>query len=626
MSSDLRTATTQKGLPDLSRRGAPRTSRGTENAAGFLLPPRDFVPSVRLAGAKTAAALVGSVLFAAALAFPMLDARGIFSPAEARYALIAREMVESGDWVQPRLNHVRYDEKPPLLYWAIAAAYAALGPSDFSARLPSAAAYVGTAALTFGIARELLGPSAAPLAALVYATSIGTFLFGRFVFTDTLLVFCTTLSLYGLTRVVGSRGGSGPALAFHLGMALAGLSKGLVGLFLPAGTAVTFALLYGGSAFWRRLRPALGLGVLTVVFLPWHVLLAVRDPAFLEFYIVNEHVRRFLNARVPIDYVPLSILGFWMSTLFWLLPWTLYLPAALRVTIKDDRARLALPLLWSAWVIGFFTLSRSRLEYYALPAVPALAVIVAAYWQRVLEFRVPKWEVQVPALLLLGAALVSFPKLWLFPQGGLDLLTAMVSNVDGYYREYFASHPDQSFALANEALQLARPFALLLIAIGSGVTLLVGIGRRRLALAMLVVGIVPCLGVVDLGHRLVTPDRSQREFARVLGGNWSDGAHLVVAGDYEDLCGISYYTNHPTEMLDDHPEDLLWGYRRGDASDLFLTPEQFRREWESPDRVFVLSEKSFPLPDGIVLAESPRDVLRTNHPAPATAAQRPWDR
>ena len=144
---------------------------------------------------KTVIALIGCIAFAATLAFHNLGARGIFSPAEARYSLIARQMVESGDWVQPRLNEVRYDEKPPLLYWTIAAAYRWLGQSDFTSRLPSALAYVATSGLTFWIAYDLVGASVAPLAALVYATSVGTFLFGRFVFTDTVLIACTTLSL-----------------------------------------------------------------------------------------------------------------------------------------------------------------------------------------------------------------------------------------------------------------------------------------------------------------------------------------------------------------------------------------------------------------------------------------------
>jgi hypothetical protein len=134
-----------------------------------------------------------------------------------------------------------------------------------------------------------------------------------------------------------------------------------------------------------------------------------------------------------------------------------------------------------------------------------------------------------------------------------------------------------------------------------------------------VAGTVPCLGLVDLGHRLVTLDRSQREFAQVLQRYWQDDSRLVVAGDFEDLCGITYYTHHPTQMLDSDPQDLLFGFRKGDARDSFVTTDEFRSEWHSEKRVFVLSDKSFDLPGATVLAESPRDVLRVNHAIPAVA-------
>src|SRR6266542_7153472 len=133
--------------------------------------------------------LVGCVLLPAVLAFSGLGARPLISPAEARYALVAREILESGDWIQPHFNHVRYDEKPPLTYWCVAASCRLFGFTEFASRLPSALAYIGTVLVTFLLASELVGNGTAPLAALIYATSLGPFLFGRFLFTDTLLVF-----------------------------------------------------------------------------------------------------------------------------------------------------------------------------------------------------------------------------------------------------------------------------------------------------------------------------------------------------------------------------------------------------------------------------------------------------
>jgi len=182
------------------------------------------------------------VLFAATLSLYELNVRPLYAASEVRYALIGLEMHESGDWLQPRLNQARYYEKPPLLYWSVAASYGLFGVNEFAARLPSALAYVGTAVTVFLIALSLAGPRAAPLASLVYVTSFGPFFFGRFLFTDTVLVFCLSLSLLGLIRMVLSPERWAGAVLFYLGMSLAGLTKGVVGLVIPMGSLFLWSL------------------------------------------------------------------------------------------------------------------------------------------------------------------------------------------------------------------------------------------------------------------------------------------------------------------------------------------------------------------------------------------------
>ena len=151
-------------------------------------------------------ALAGCALLAAVLAFSDLGVRPLMSPAEGRYALVAREMLESGDWIQPRLNRARFYEKPPLTFWGVATSYRIFGFTEFASRLPSALAYIGTVVVTFLLALQLVGSRTAPLAGLIYATSLGPFIFGRFLFTDTLLVFCSSIALLGLARSFGARG------------------------------------------------------------------------------------------------------------------------------------------------------------------------------------------------------------------------------------------------------------------------------------------------------------------------------------------------------------------------------------------------------------------------------------
>lgn len=578
--------------------------------------------------------LLGTTFFAALLAFRDLGARPLFSPAEARYAEIGREMLQSGDWIQPRLNHVRYYEKPPLLYWALAGSYAAFGVDDFSSRLPSAVAYIGTTAVTYLIAEALFGLPAAGIAAFVYATSLGPFLFGRFLFTDSLLVFCLSVSLLGLVQTALAPGRLSVVL-FYVGMALGGLTKGLEALVFPIGTAAAYCLLFDPDrSLRRRLRPGFGALVLLAVFAPWHALLAWRDPSFLYFYLINEHVLRFFNRRQPIDYVSLSVGGFWASSLLWLFPWVLFLPAVLAEQTKSRRAVEWLPLLWAASVLGFFTSSAARLEYYALPAFPALAVAVGGYWsarladaaRRRRDGGVPAapWGLQLPAFLVILCGAVIVPFLFLSPDGGTDLIRDLVCALDGYYRQYLVENPGKTLPFLADAIRLARPFSVLLLLLGGTTWLAVRAGRTRLSLALWVIGMVPVLGFVDLGMRLVSADRSQQTLAEIIKENWDDRSKLVIAGPYEDRCGAKYYTREAAQMLDGYGGDLWYGYQKGDGRDLFLSRETFQREWASGARLFVLGDASLDVPGGIVLARGPRHTLITNRPL-AVEAQAPAD-
>ena len=561
---------------------------------------------------RTALRLAGCLGLSAVLAFYQLGERPLSSPAEARYALIARAMLDDGDWVQPRLNGVRYYEKPPLLYWSVAASYRLFGQTEGASRVPSAVAYVATVAVTFFLARELLGAATAPLAALVFATSAGPFLYGRFLFTDTLFVLWLAVSLLGLVVVArGQRGLLGPLL-FWGGLSLAGLTKGLAGLVFPLGTAATCALLFGPIRLLHDLRPRLGVAVVSLVLVPWHLLLGVRDPDFLRFYLVNEHLLRFFNAREPIDYTPLAIGGFWLASVLWLLPWSLFLPAAL--ASADLRKALALPLVWSAWVIAFFTTSGSRLEYYALPAFPALAVVVAAYWRGAIDTRPSRAGVRVPAWMVLffGVAVLSW--LVLFRQSAAESLTLLFTLLDGVYREYFAHHREASFAFVEECLRLVLPFAVFIVVLGGAAVLASRLPRARLAFTIWLAGAVGLLWFVELGHRLVAPDRSQRDLAPIIRKLWEPRAELVVWGNYEDYCGVSLYTGYPTRMLDGAGGDLLFGYHKGDAPGLFLTREEFERLWASSGRVFVVGDRGRDLHGAVRLATGPRFQLVTNRP------------
>lgn len=529
---------------------------------------------------------------------PLLDA-------ESRYAIVGHEMLDSGDWIQPRLDTFPYYEKPPLLYWAIGLSFRAFGAGEFGARLPSALAHVGTTLLVFAVARTLLSGGAAVLAGLIYATAVGPLTYARYSFPDGLLVFWLTLSLLGLTRTVHRRTGW---VLFYLGAAGAGLSKGLVGLLLPVAAVVAYALVARDAGIIARLRPGWGILILLGLFLPWHVALAVRDPAFFHFYVFNEHIYRFLNVREPIDYVPLSLAGFWASTVFWLLPWSLFLPGAL---LWSRRATdpLALPLIWATIVIGFFSLARSRLERYGLPALPALAVVIAGYWHALAERPRRGMAITIPALLLVVLGLAMIPVVFLTPLDG-GAFTGLVATLDGHYRE----HPDQARLFAGEAVRVARPFSILLLVWGVGTYVAARAGRGRLGFVLWVAFLVPALLFIDRATGLLGSSRSQREAAKIITREWEDGARVVVGGRYDDAMSVTFYTRRPTYILDGNSTDLAFGFRRVPGSPLMLTSAQFDELWRSPGRLFLLTDQR-PWPaHAHVLLERPTYTLVTNRP------------
>ena len=552
--------------------------------------------------------LAGTLLFACVLAFPGLGARPLISPAEARYALVAREMLETGDWITPRFNHARFYEKPPLTYWSVAAAYRLFGYTEFASRLPSALAYVGTVGVTFLLALELVGSAAAPMAALVFATSLGPFLFGRFLFTDTLLVFWLSVSLLGLTKIVRGRSPLAGPLLFYAGASLAVLTKGLIGLVFPLGAAAVYGVFSGGREFARRLRPGAGTALLAILVLPWHVLLARRDPEFLSFYFVHEQLDRFLGQRTPVNYTPLSAPAFWISTLLWFFPWLLFLPAALSRR-RERWQRLAPAGIWCLLVVGFFSMTGARLEYYALPAFPALAVIVASGWTRFEATGRRSAAMAAPSYVAAALGLVALPVVFLTTRSGSALLTNLVASLDGYYREYFTTHPGASMIFGNELLRRARPFPIVLLLLAGATLAAMRVEKRRGAFALWVLGAVPILGLADSGMRLVAVDRSQRAAAAIVARQWAPGAKLVVAGDYEEGCGITFYTGRETQVLGGPGAELLFGFRRGDAPEVFLTPEAFLESWRSSAPVFVLGNRDLTLPGAAVLMEGPRSRL-----------------
>ncbi len=322
-----------------------------------------------------------------------LGAYGLIDVDEGRYAEVPREMFTSGDWLTPRLNYINFFDKPPLLYWGIASAYATLGVNEFAARtVPALSALLGIGA-AYALGRRMFGPRAGFLSAIILLTSLMWTVMARVVLTDMVvssLLFCA-LALWWLaiSETENVRRKTSFLALFWLSLALGMLAKGPVAPVLCGG-AITFYLLV--SKQWKTLGQmgwTWGVPLFLMVAAPWYGAIAARHPAFNDAFWFEQNFARFTGAIRKVDHVegPLFLFQYLPLVIF---PWSVFALPALFFggprlwSVRTEKQRGALFLVCAiAFVMLFFSASKSKLITYILPVVPLFAILMAAYFDRV---------------------------------------------------------------------------------------------------------------------------------------------------------------------------------------------------------------------------------------------------
>ena len=336
---------------------------------------------------------VGLAAFVAVLWLATLSLRPLFNPDEGRYAEIPREMLSGGDWVIPHLNGIAYIEKPPLQYWATALSLRVFGLNEFAARLYTALCALATLAVAGLAARRLWGAAAALRAAAVLSSMLLFVALGQLLTLDMSLTLYMTCALAGF--LLAQSGGAAERrwmLLAWAATALGVLTKGLVAAAVPAAVLVLYSLYARDFAPWRRLHAAGGLPLFAAIAVPWHWLAARRLPDFLQFFFVHEHLKRYLTPSADREEV------WWFFGAVFLLgsaPWTLSALRALAVGWRRGAPRgqfnpTLFLWIWVVFVCVFFSLSDSKLIPYILPAMPALALLIAGLPEQSLERDVPR--------------------------------------------------------------------------------------------------------------------------------------------------------------------------------------------------------------------------------------------
>lgn len=323
------------------------------------------------------------ILLCAVLWFGTLGQRDLFDPDEGRYAGIPAAMVDSGDWLTPRLNDFKYFEKPVLQYWGTAVAFKLFGKSNASARLWTALLGFSAALFSMLVAFRLYGHKAAIYAFLLSISYLMVVAFGHYLTLDMALSALVVIGIGSLVIAHSNRERESQTRNWMLvgwaALALATLTKGLVAVVLPAGTVVVYSLWQRDWGLWKQLHLFKGVLLFLLITAPWFVMVSIVNPEFAEFFFIHEHFNRYTsevhNREGPIYYfIPVLLLGVspWLVTSLR----SLYSPG---FRWMPDRPGKFSPerFMWTfiAVTFCFFSLGQSKLPGYILPILPILAVI-----------------------------------------------------------------------------------------------------------------------------------------------------------------------------------------------------------------------------------------------------------
>ena len=495
---------------------------------------------------------------------------GLIDPDEGRYAEIAREMLETGDFVTPRLNYVKYFEKPALHYWLTAIAFALFGQNEFAARLTPVLCALGGAWVVFTLARRRWGPDAGFYAVVVLSTGLLWFAVARLNILDMTVSFFITLSLAGFWKGCGEKGceekKSRRYLSlFYGGMALATLSKGLIGVVLPGGVVFCYIL---WTRRWKLILRSLygpGIALFFLLTLPWFWAVCRANDDFFYFFFVQEHFLRYttsIHDRYQPFWFFVPVLAGGLS------PWTGLLPDMFRAIRaeagsagqNEDRSFGLFLSLWFAVPFVFFSLSSSKLVPYAVPCLPPLAILGG----RVLSSIAEGDDSAAKRLVFIN---------------GIFLSLAAVGGI--------------VYPLMDKKLGTALFFHTLPASVSLALFVFCGAlfyGRReqgKMVRALCLLALVNVL-VFSRGFALKAALDSYKEPAAAIGER-AGPEDLVVS--YKSVAqGLGFYLKRRI-LLVDVVGELEFGARQEKNPRWFMDAQELKDLWQGETRVFLVAEK-----------------------------------
>ncbi|MBV9623307.1 MAG: glycosyltransferase family 39 protein [Acidobacteria bacterium] len=551
----------------------------------------------------------------AAIYFAAIFTPALLDDVDTIHAEAAREMVLRGDWVTLYTNGIRYLEKAPLMYWGVALSYEIFGVKDWSTRLPLISGVLLLLLATYLLGKYAYGERGGLYASVVLSTSLGPYIFTRFQIPDLIVALWLTLTaFFFLHSLEEERPSRETCWALSATCAMNVLTKGLIGLVFPLAAIFLYLVITRNLQHLLKLRPVSSMLVFLAIAAPWHILAALRNPGagaargFLWFYFVNEQFLRYLGKRVPPGYDTVPLVIFWGLTLLWLAPWTFFLPESLALVPRWRGLREKLPrtqaaslffLVWAVVTVGFFSFS-TRQEYYTIPAIPALALLVGGWLERERRLapgelrrgRVSSWMLAGLVLVgsVVGLALLVSSKA---PAPGADLADLLEKNPQDY--DFSLGH---FLDLTPEALGVFRPqliAAVVTLLIGTTANLWLRYRRKpEYGNAILACMMVALLAAVHSAFVKFSPILSSKQLAIEIQKHHHPGDVVVIDGEYHQASTLNYYLQERVRVLHAPSGNLWYGSKFPDAPKVFETPSSFAELWNSPETVFVWTDQEHP--------------------------------
>ncbi|MBW1971566.1 MAG: glycosyltransferase family 39 protein [Deltaproteobacteria bacterium] len=518
------------------------------------------------------------IFFSARSLFFGLGKRSLWDPDEGRYAEIPREMIEMHDYITPHLNYIKYFEKPPLYYWLNVISFKLFGQNEFAARFFSAIFGIAGVLLTFFLGFMIFDSLTGFISAIILLISPLYFILSRINIIDPAVSFFITATLFSfyLWFLKNEKGNKKNLWlwAFYISMALAVLTKGLIGVVLPLLVIGIWIILTRKFSIIKDMKLIHGTIIFLAITSPWFIMVSLKNHEFLWFFFIHEHFLRYLSS-IHRRYEP-----FWFFLVVIIegfLPWTFFLPSSLillfsskkRETKYISEGNLFL-LLWITLILGFFSLSHSKLAPYILPIFPPIAIIVGSFFKQYIknekEYIFIHFSWSLYLLIILGIIIAVTPIAIIIFYPTFEYASILMKPIFYILGLTFLTMAILAFLFHKKNQRVATVTTLVL-----GVALFLGISTN----------FIP---------KEIDNEKSTKSLAKIMSSFLAKDDIVAMYRSFDPSLG--FYLKRRIALVNKVGE-LRFGRKHGNLNDenWFYKADNFKKLWNSQKRVYCVMPK-----------------------------------